>query len=251
MLQGLAKAKALKELKQLHTQKESLKGLSLAKALKRIHELRKDLGMGKKQDTATAVSEYVDTLIFNQDRKMLLVQRHAQDDFMPNKWWFVGGKLEHGETVEQGAIRELKEETGIKLPSLTLVEKKTFDNGSISHRFIGTVQNDVVIHLAKDELQDYRWVSIDELSQFDLVGNLSDLQSLSKQSLDLLGDDNKVTNNTVSNPLYDSILNHEKSIDLDVLLNVQKEIDQDPNHYQINDVLDELEKQAREIGLMI
>lgn len=181
MLKGLAKAKALKEFKEMRNNKASLKGLALAKGLKRLRELRTDLGMGKKQDEQKV---YVDTLIFNQDRKMLLVQRHAQDDFMPNKWWFVGGKLEHGETVEQGAIRELKEETGIKLLSLTLVEKKTLDNGSISHRFVGTVQNDVAIHLAKDELQDYRWVSIDELSQFDLVGNLTDLTNLYQKAID-------------------------------------------------------------------
>lgn len=47
MLQGLAKAKALKELQALTKDKASLNGLALAKALKRQNELRLDLGMGK------------------------------------------------------------------------------------------------------------------------------------------------------------------------------------------------------------
>lgn len=186
MLQGLAKAKALKELQVLVKDKASLKGLALAKALKRQNELRSDLGMGKKQDEQKV---YVDTLVFNQNQEILLVQRHANDDFMPNKWWIAGGKLEQGETLEQGAKRELREETGIKVSDVTFVEKAKLQNGGISHRFTGVVDNDTPIHLQKDELQAYRWVSVDELSKFDLLGKLSDLQNLVELAREIVGFD--------------------------------------------------------------
>lgn len=189
MLQGLAKAKALKEFKALRQDKASLKGLALAKGLKRLRELRSDLGMGKKQDEQKV---YVDTLVFNLNQQVLLVQRHANDDFMPNKWWIAGGKLEQGESLEQGAKRELLEETGIKLSDVSFVEKVKLQNGDISHRFTGVVDNDTPIHLQKDELQAYRWVNIDELSKFDLLGKLSDLQDLVELASEIVGFDGDV-----------------------------------------------------------
>lgn len=177
MLQGLAKTKALKELKTLVEQKASLKGLALAKSLKRIQELRADLGMGKNTPTQTK-QEYADTILFNKSGQILLAQRSAKDDFKPNKWWIVGGKIEQGETPKQGAIRELAEETGIKLSDLKFVEKANLPSGGISHRFAGVIKDDTPIHLKKDELQAYEWVNTDNLGEFDLLGSLVDLQDL-------------------------------------------------------------------------
>lgn len=57
MLTGLQKAKALKELKQLRTNKASQSGLALARTLKRIKELRLDLGMGQTSEPQPAQSD--------------------------------------------------------------------------------------------------------------------------------------------------------------------------------------------------
>ncbi|WP_019518716.1 NUDIX domain-containing protein [Faucicola boevrei] len=187
MLQGLAKAKALKELQMLVKDKASLKGLALAKALKRQNELRSDLGMGKITPANTNPrQEYADTLLFNKSGQILLAQRSAKDDFKPNKWWIVGGKIEQGETPKQGAIRELAEETDVKLSDLTFVEKVNLSTGSISHRFAGVVKDDTPIHLKKDELQAYAWVNTDKLGEYELLGTLGDLQKLVENGFDLI-----------------------------------------------------------------
>lgn len=49
-------------------------------------------------------------VVLRSDR--VLVVRRANPP-MPGRWGFPGGVLELGETVAQGAMRELKEETGI------------------------------------------------------------------------------------------------------------------------------------------
>ncbi|MDA2918416.1 NUDIX hydrolase [Desulfobacterota bacterium AH_259_B03_O07] len=53
----------------------------------------------------------VDPVIITQDKEIILVKR----SFEPYKdhWAFPGGFVEYGETVENAAIREAKEETGL------------------------------------------------------------------------------------------------------------------------------------------
>ena len=46
-----------------------------------------------------------------QETRVLIVQRRQQPN--AGRWGFPGGVLELGETVAQGAMRELREETGI------------------------------------------------------------------------------------------------------------------------------------------
>lgn len=148
-----------------------------------------NLDMGKNQDNQKV---YVDTLVFNRNQEILLVQRHANDDFMPNKWWIAGGKLEPDETPKQGAIRELAEETGVKLSDLKFVEKVNLPTGGISHRFAGVVKDDTTIHLEKDELQAYAWVHTDKLGEYELLGSLGDLQDLVELGSEIAGFDGDV-----------------------------------------------------------
>ncbi len=66
----------------------------------------------------------VDTVIFNSKQEVLLIRRGVD----PQKgWWALpGGYLEYGETVLQGALRELREETGLKLGTAEFIG--IFDN---------------------------------------------------------------------------------------------------------------------------
>lgn len=59
----------------------------------------------------------VQVVIINNDGEVCLVSRKDDhDDF-----GLVGGKVDEGETLGQAAIRECKEETGIKITNLRLI----------------------------------------------------------------------------------------------------------------------------------
>ncbi len=55
-------------------------------------------------------------LLYNDQQILLGIKKRG---FATGKWNGYGGKLADGETPEQGALRELEEESGIKLNTLT------------------------------------------------------------------------------------------------------------------------------------
>ena len=58
------------------------------------------------------------TGILIEDEKLLLVKQKVSDK---RNWSLPGGKLEQGETIEQGVIREMKEETGLNVEIIRLL----------------------------------------------------------------------------------------------------------------------------------
>lgn len=58
-------------------------------------------------------------LIFNRD-KILLIERGKEP--LKGQWSLPGGALEVGETLEQGIIREVREETGLEVKPLKVLE---------------------------------------------------------------------------------------------------------------------------------
>lgn len=52
--------------------------------------------------------------ILNHENKILLIKRAAHDS-NPNLWELPGGGLNHGENPEGGTIREVLEETGLRV----------------------------------------------------------------------------------------------------------------------------------------
>ncbi|MGA2575555.1 MAG: NUDIX hydrolase [Bryobacteraceae bacterium] len=61
----------------------------------------------------------IGALIFNRD-KILLVERGKEP--LKGYWSLPGGVLETGETLEQGVIREVREETGLEVKPLKVLE---------------------------------------------------------------------------------------------------------------------------------
>ena len=61
----------------------------------------------------------VDIIIQNSQHEYLLVKR--KNEPLKGKWWIVGGRILKGETVEQAAIRKVKEELSIDIKKLKLI----------------------------------------------------------------------------------------------------------------------------------
>jgi bis(5'-nucleosidyl)-tetraphosphatase len=113
-------------------------------------------------------------------------------------WGFPKGHIESGETEHQAALREIKEETGLKNISVTLGFREEDVYCAISHRgkskgrsiekhsiyFLYETQ-EAAITVDNREIVDYKWVSI--AAAMSLIGFAS-LQSILQKAYDRLLD---------------------------------------------------------------
>ena len=116
------------------------------------------------------ISVSVDCVIFSRNKeqeKILLVKR--KKDPYKDYWAIPGGFLEEKEPLEEGAARELKEETGLSIKKLHQIRAfGTPDRDprgrTISVAFYGEVSSEETVKGA-DDAADARWFSLNEIPE--------------------------------------------------------------------------------------
>ncbi len=143
----------------------------------------------------------ISALIINEDKKILIVNLIS---FQKHFFAIPGGGQEKGETLDETAYREIKEELGID-PSLLRYKCKSekplifkFENPKISkdgseymgserHFFVfDFLGSDNDIKVAQDEVRAYKWVSFSELDKYLLFKN--QLIETKNKVIEILGD---------------------------------------------------------------
>ena len=102
--------------------------------------------------------------------EILLLERPPKDSTMRG-WCIPGGKLDPGETEVEGAIRELLEESGVKV-----------EDPQYAGDYISAVKENVVsvyfkklkskpeVTISKEHV-DYKWVALENIPDYRLAGN--------------------------------------------------------------------------------
>ncbi len=110
-----------------------------------------------------------------RDGKVLLGHRsaHRKDTggiFEPDTWTVPGGKQEFGETMFEGAVREVREETGLEISDLELFSASDDvqpDRHFVTLQFIARCGSGEPRVMEPEKEDDWQWFSFD-----DLPGNL-------------------------------------------------------------------------------
>lgn len=110
-----------------------------------------------------APTEGVGALIYakSTNRYLFLLRNKTKH---AGSWGIVGGKIEHGETIQQGLIREINEEIGIDFANKKFIPIETFtaDNRKfVYYTFLVGINEEFVPHL-NDEHRGYCWVKLDD-----------------------------------------------------------------------------------------
>ena len=95
-------------------------------------------------------------LVFHPDGERVLAVSRKTD---PNDFGMPGGKVDSGETPEEAAVRETKEETGLDVVDLELVFDRIDANDYITYTFIANV----VGNIDTDESGVVKWARPEEL----------------------------------------------------------------------------------------
>jgi len=107
--------------------------------------------------------EAAGVLVF-RDGKLLILQRSSKETSKHGLWELPGGKVEEGETAEEAAVIEAKEEAGLDVtlgqylgPHHDYNKKKTY------HGYVATAPSGQPVTLS-EEHSAYKWATLDEIS---------------------------------------------------------------------------------------
>ena len=112
----------------------------------------------------------VSGVIIKKDNKILLVKEKQNDN---KEWWaFPGGGVDFGESIEDAAIREVKEELGIDIKLNEFLGFKEviapkFDYHSIVFFFVAEPLNDEINKVG--EILDFGYFNIEEVKKLNLI----------------------------------------------------------------------------------
>ncbi len=113
------------------------------------------------------------TITLKENKVLLVRSNYNGKEF----FLFPGGGLEFGETLEEGAIRETFEETGIKVKIKKLIHineyiyKEDWTKRSITSFFLAELIGEKEINMqTSDEgkIKEALWIEIDELDKIDI-----------------------------------------------------------------------------------
>lgn len=108
----------------------------------------------------------VEIITVTRQKQVLITQRDPRKPF-GLKWEFTGGSALKGETAEMGAVRELKEETGIlqKKENFTLLQQ-IYKGNCLYVLFAHTIEDDTIpIVMQEGETIDYRFIPAEALKE--------------------------------------------------------------------------------------
>ena len=101
--------------------------------------------------------------IIEKEGKYLLVQEAKKKCY--EKWSLPAGHLEFNESLEQGAIREIKEETGcdVKLDGVCYVANRILEDDLFVMIVFNAKLINENIEFDKEEILDVKWFDYDEI----------------------------------------------------------------------------------------
>jgi 8-oxo-dGTP diphosphatase len=138
----------------------------------------------------------VRALLADENNKILILKRSTESKTNPGKWELPGGKVDQGESFDQALIREVYEETQLKI-SLEHVVGISEQNLHLI-RAVHIIMSGKIINgnlNLSNEHEGYAWVFFENLQEYELADWLNDFVNNQKTFKNSESDDdgNQVT----------------------------------------------------------
>jgi 8-oxo-dGTP diphosphatase len=116
-------------------------------------------------------------VLFNSHREVLLIKRNQVP--AQGLWSIPGGRLEPGESLVEACRREFYEETNLEIEVkhiIAVVERRLEGFHYVIIDFSVQLKDESkCIPIANSDVSEAKWVSLDELGQYDLVVGLGEI----------------------------------------------------------------------------
>ena len=99
---------------------------------------------------------------------LLLFRNKKKNDYNHDKWIGVGGHLEKDETIDQAAIREIKEETGLDVHSLSCSGEVLFVYDDYQEKMYVYEITDFSGELIECNEGDLKWIPIKDIYNYPM-----------------------------------------------------------------------------------
>lgn len=112
----------------------------------------------------------VKVLILNEAGECLLIKRSMNSKGNPGKWDFPGGKVDARENIEQGLLREVREETGLNISLQRILGAAESESPSKRVAYLifeGRLKSGQV--RLSSEHDDFIWVDQQSLGRIDIA----------------------------------------------------------------------------------
>lgn len=117
----------------------------------------------------------VRVLLTNEDGKTLIIKRSTDSKTNPGKWELPGGKVDQGESFDQALVREVYEETNLKitLDHVVGVCEQNLPLIRAVHIIMSGKIAEGELNLSREH-EGYAWVFFENLSDYELTDWLND-----------------------------------------------------------------------------
>ena len=105
-------------------------------------------------------------LITHKGQILIGQKEEDKDHPIGGEWHILGGHLEHGEQPEEAMNREAKEETGLEVEVHQVIDVMTWSDRKNALSVLYHCEASSRNAEAKDDLQEVKWVSPDEIKDF-------------------------------------------------------------------------------------
>jgi 8-oxo-dGTP pyrophosphatase MutT (NUDIX family) len=106
--------------------------------------------------------------------KVLILKRSSKKEYFPSLWECGGGRLEPGESFQETAIREVKEETGYDIDLVQLLHAFSFttENSTVPVlSFIAKIKEDKE-PVITNEHDEYKFIGLEEINNYTFGGDI-------------------------------------------------------------------------------
>ncbi len=110
--------------------------------------------------------------LIERDNRILLLRRSALKDHGANEWEPVSGRVESGESAAEAVVREVLEETGLRVEVITPFDTFAFRRQPELQELIGIafyckyIEGELIL---SHEHSKAEWVPVEELLQTDVI----------------------------------------------------------------------------------